>query len=299
MRVPSSTISDTVAMQLQKLFARQTQLQTEIATGQRLTDPSDDPAAISRLLKLGAQKQDLQQFMRNEGRAMQISQSVFGGLSGLKTISDRAGELGVLGGGAIGSDSYKAYAAELNLLIEEAVQGGNTRLGTEYLFGGTKTDAPPFEATRDASGNVTSVNYVGAANGAAMQTSEGTVISPFTNGTVNSQLGDFINHLVALRDALTNEDPAAVQAASGTLHGSEDDLLVAISGVGAVQTRLEADSAQNSARFTGLEKLISQDADADLAQTVVKFQQAQNAYQAALQSGAQVVHLSLLDYLQF
>ncbi|HEX4666443.1 MAG TPA: hypothetical protein VH207_07580 [Chthoniobacterales bacterium] len=299
MRVPSSTISDTVAMQLQKLFARQTELQTEIASGQRITDPSDDPAAISRLLSLGAQKQGLQQFMRNEGRATQISQSVFGGLSTLKTISDRAGELGVLGGGAIGSDSYQAYAAEVNQLIEQAVQGGNTRLGSEYLFGGTKTDAPPFEATRDASGNVTSVSYVGAANGAAMQTSEGTVISPFTDGTVNGQLGDFVNRLVALRDALTNEDPTAVQAAAGALHGSEDDLLVAISGVGAVQTRLEADSAQNSARFTNLEKLISQDADADLAQTVVKFQQAQNAYQAALQSGAQVVHLSLLDYLQF
>ncbi len=299
MRVPSSTVSNTVAMQLQKLFARQTLLQTQIASGQKITDPSDDPAAISRLLSLGAQKQGLQQFMRNEGRATQISQSVFGGLSGLKTISDRAGELGVLGSGAIGSDSYQAYAAEVNQLIEQAVQGGNTRLGSEYLFGGTKTDAPPFEASRDASGNVTSVTYVGAATGAQMQTSEGSLVSPFTDGGTNGQLGDFINNLVALRDALTSEDSTAVQAAAGNLHGSEDDLLVAISGVGATQARLEADSAQNSARFTNLETLISQDADADLAQTVVKFQQAQTAYQAALQSGAQVVHLSLLDYIQF
>jgi flagellar hook-associated protein 3 FlgL len=183
-------------------------------------------------------------------------------------------------------------------MIEEAVQTANTRLGGEYLFGGTKTDTPPFEATRDASGNITSVTYNGAAAGAQIQTSEGTLISPYTNGTTNQQLGDFINNLVALRDALTNQDPAAVQAAADNLHGSEDNLLVAISGVGAIQTRLEADSTQNSARFTDLEKLISQDADADLAQTVVKFQQAQTAYQAALQSGAQVMHLSLLDYLQ-
>ena len=286
-------------MQLQKLFARQTQLQAQIATGQRITDPSDDPAAVSRLLSLGAQKQDLQQFTRNQGRATQISQSVFSSLSSLKTISDRAGEIGVLGSGTIGSDSYKAYAAELNQMIEQAVQGGNTKLGSEYLFGGTKTDAPPFEATRDVDGNITSVAYNGAASGAQMQTSEGSLISPFTDGATNQQLGDFVNNLVALRDALTNEDPAAVQAAATTLHGSEDDLLVAISGVGAIQTRLEADGAQNASRFSDLEKLISQDADADLAQTVVKFQQAQNAYQAALQSGAQVVHLSLLDYLQF
>jgi flagellar hook-associated protein 3 FlgL len=285
-------------MQLQQLFARQTQLQNEVATGQRITDPSDDPAALSRLLSLESQKQGIQQFVRNQGRAMQVSQSVFSSLSGLKTISDRAGELATLGSSETNSDSYSAYAAEVNQLIEEAVQDGNSRLGPDYLFGGTKTDAPPFEATRDASGNITSVTYNGAATSAEIQTSEGTLISPYTNGAVNQQLGDFVNNLVALRDALTNQDATAVQAAASSLHGSEDDLLVAISGVGAVQTRLEADGTQNSARFTDLETLISQDADADLAQTLVKFQQTQNAYQAALQSGAQVMHLSLLDYLQ-
>ncbi len=298
MRVPSSTFSDTVAMQLQKLFARQTELQNQIATGQRVTDPSDDPAAVSRLLSLESQKQGIQQFVRNQGRAMQVSQSVFSSLSGLKTISDRAGELATLGSSETNSDSYSAYAAEVNQLIEEAVQDGNSRLGSDYLFGGTKTDAPPFEVTRDASGNITSVTYNGAATSAQIQTSEGTLISPYTDGTVNQQLGGFVNNLVALRDALTNQDATAVQAAASSLHGSEDDLLVAISGVGAVQTRLEADGTKNSARFTDLGTLISQDADADLAQTLVKFQQTQNAYQAALQSGAQVMHLSLLDYLQ-
>lgn len=287
-------------MQLQRLFARQTILQGQVASGQRVTQLSDDPAAASRILALESQKQGVQQFSRNQGRAMQISQSVFGSLSALKTISDRAGELGVLGGSdAAGSDSFQAYSAEVNQLIEQAIQDGNTRLGADYLFGGTITDAPPFEVTRDASGNATAVTYNGAATAAAMQTSEGGApISPYTDGATNQKLGDFVNNLIALRDALTNEDPTAVQAAASSLHGSEDDLLVAISGVGAVQTRLEADGTQNSARFTDLEKLVSQDADADLAQTLVKFQQTQTAYQAALQSGAQVMQLSLLDYLQ-
>jgi flagellar hook-associated protein 3 FlgL len=298
MRVPSSTFTDTVALQLQKLFARQTTLQSQIATGQRITGPADDPTAMSRVLGLEAEKRDIQQFYRNQGHATQISQAVFSSLSGLKTISDRAGELGVLGADSTNTASYPAYAAELNQMIEEAVQDSNSRSGSDYLFGGTKTDAPPFEATRDSSGNITAVTYKGAATAAQIQTGEGSLISPFTGGEVNQQLGDFVNNLISLRDALTNQDPGAVQTAATTLHGSEDDLLVAISGVGAVQTRLEADGAQNAARFTDLGKLISQDADADLAQTVVKFQQAQTAYQAALQSGAQVMHLSLLDYLQ-
>ena len=299
MRVPSSTFSDTVAAQLQKLFARQTELQNQIVSGQKVTAPSDDPAAMSRILKLAAQKQEMQQFSRNQGRATQISQSVFTSLSGLKTISDRAGELAVLGGSALNAGSSAGYEAELNQMIEQAVQGVNTKIGSEYLFAGTKTDAPPFAATRDATGKITAVAYNGAAQGAQIQTAEGSLISPFTSGTVNQQLGDFINNLVSLRDALTNGDTAAVNTAGNSLHGSEDNLLVAISGVGAIQSGLEADAAQNLTRFNDLNKLISQDADADLAQTVVKFQQAQTAYQAALQSGAQVMHLSLLDYIQF
>jgi len=286
-----------VAMQLQKLFARQTTLQGQIASGQRVTQLSDDPSAASRILGLESQKQEIQQFSRNQSRALTLSQSVFGSLGALKTISDRAGELGVLGSGTGGSDSYQAYSAEVNQLIEQAIQDGNSRLGSDYLFGGTKTDAPPFEVTRDANGNATAVTYNGAATAAEMQTSEGTVISPLTDGATNQNLGTFVNNLIALRDALTNQDPTAVQAAASTLHGSEDDLLVAISGVGAVQTRLEADATANSTRFNDLEKLISQDSDADLAQTLTKYQQTQMAYQAALQSGAQVMQLSLLDYL--
>jgi flagellin-like hook-associated protein FlgL len=47
-----------------------------------------------------------------------------------------------------------------------------------------------------------------------------------------------------------------------------------------------------------LEAGISQEADADLAQTIVQLTQTQTAYQAALQSGGQILSQSLLDYLR-
>src|SRR5205085_1956426 len=107
-----------------------------------------------------------------------------------------------------------------------------------------------------------------------------------------------MNNLVALCDALGSKTAASVQTAHQNLQTSEDNFLVTISGIGAVQTRLEIDSSQNQARFTELQKLASQETDVDLAQTVVKLTQAQTAYQAALQSGAQMLHTSLLDYLK-
>ena len=44
--------------------------------------------------------------------------------------------------------------------------------------------------------------------------------------------------------------------------------------------------------------MISRAADADLVQTLVQLNQAQNSYQAALQSGSKIMQLSLLNYIQ-
>jgi flagellar hook-associated protein 3 FlgL len=297
MRVTSTTISDALSIQLQTLSSQQAQLQNQVTTGQRITDPSDDPAAMARVLSEETQKQQIQQYQSNQGVATQISQATSSSLNSLKTVSDRAGELAVLGTGVNSAQSDQAYATELNQLIEQALQTANTTNGSTHLFAGTKTDTPPFTATRDANGNITAVTYTGSATSAQMQTGEGSLVSPFTSGATNQQIGDFINNLVSLRNGLTNQDTTAVQTAQTGLQTSEDNILNAISGAGAVQSQLEADGTQNTARFASLDQLTSQDANADLSQTVVKLQQTQTAYQAALQSGAQIMQLSLLNYL--
>ena len=47
-----------------------------------------------------------------------------------------------------------------------------------------------------------------------------------------------------------------------------------------------------------LESLVSSEASVDLPTTIVKLNQAQTAYQAALSSAAKVMNLSLLDYIK-
>jgi flagellar hook-associated protein 3 FlgL len=298
MRIPSNTASDTLILQLQRLTTRQSQLQTQVSTGQRITDPSDDPAAMGRVLELQAEQQQLQQFSQNNGRAVEISEASYSAIDELKKISDRAGELSTLGAGVTSPDAYQAYTTELNQLIEQGMQVVNTQFNNEHLFGGTKTDAPPFAAARDANGNITSVSYNGAATAASFRTAEGTQISPFTDGTTNGKFAAFLNNLISLRDALQNGSASGVQATQGALHNSEDDLLTTISGIGATQTRLEADSADSQARFAELQKLTSAETDIDLPQTVVKLTQSQTAYQAALESSAKMMQTSLLDYIR-
>lgn len=298
MRIPNNNFSGTLVSQLQSLTARQTALHNQVATGQRITDPSDDPAAIARVLRLQGEKRGIQQFARNNDRALNVSQSSFSAIEQLKHLSDRAGELAVLGNGTTSPDAFRAYGAETDQMLEQALQTANVKYAGEHLFGGTKSDTAPFTATRDAAGRITAITYVGAASGAEIRISEGAKLSPFTTGAENQKVAGFLNNLASLRDALQSGSGPAVQAVRPALETSENDFLVTMSGIGAKQTRLEADRAQNEARFVELENLTAAETDVDIPSTVVKLTQAQTAYQAALQSGSKILEMSLLDYIR-
>ncbi len=300
MRIPDLNNSDNLLGHLQRLNSRQAGLQNEVSTGQRITRPSDDPAPAARVLEMQAEKQRIQQYSRNADRGLEISQTTYSAVSELKKVSDRAGEIGVLGTGVLLSDpsAAQSYAKELNQLIEHGLQMVNSQYAGEHLFGGVKTDTAPFAATRDAAGQITGVTYAGAATSAEFHIGEGAKISPFNTPASNQELGNFINNLVAMRDALQSGSAGAVQAAQPALRASEDQILGAVGDLASTQTRLEGDQAQNEARFSELEKLTSKETDADLSETIVKLTQTQTAYQAALQVGAQVMRVSLLDYLR-
>jgi flagellar hook-associated protein 3 FlgL len=132
-----------------------------------------------------------------------------------------------------------------------------------------------------------------------METGEGSVVSPYTDGTTNQQIADFINNLVALGSAVSSQSATAIQAAQPALQTSEDNILSAVSGVGAVQSGLEADQSLNQSAFTSLQGLISNDTSTDVATTTVQLTQAQDSYQAALEAGAKIMQTSLLNYLVF
>lgn len=297
MRIPNTPVAQTLVSRLGDLTARQARLHDQATTGQRLTNPNDDPAAMGRVLNIQAEKQQIQQFAKNNARALNISQSSFAAVEQLKKTSDRAGELSVLGTGTSGADAMRAYGTEVEGLLETALQIANTKYTGEHVFGGTKTDTPPFTATRDANGLITGVTYVGAANGPEVRISESGKVSPFTDGTDNQKFADFMNNLVSLRDALNSGSVGNVITSQTGLRASEDDLVVTIADIGAKQTRLEADRSQNEARFAELEKLTGAETDVDISQTIVELTQAQTAYEAALKSGAQALSMSLLDYL--
>lgn len=298
MRIPTQSVSEGITRQLALLSTRQSKLQNQVATGQRIFQPEDDPAGVGRVLTLQSDRRQVQQFARNTDRAQQVAQTSFASLQAVKKISDRAGEVATLGQGAINPASFRAFATEVDQLVEQGFQQLNAKLGNDFIFGGNAVDTAPFTATRDTNGKVTGVTYIGTVDSAAIQISESSTLTPGTTGATNQRLADFLNNLVALRDGLQAGDTAAVTATRTPLDTSENQLIEAMGENGATQLRLEVAKDQLTTRFQDSERLISAESDADLAETIVKLNQTQTAYQAALQSAASIMKLSLLDYLR-
>jgi flagellar hook-associated protein 3 FlgL len=298
MRIANNTLSENIVLQLQRLTSQQAKLQTQVATGQRIFQPEDDPTAVGRVLGLESEQREIAQFTSNATRALEVSEASFAGLKQVKKVSDRATEIGTLGTGAISAESARAYASEVDQLIEQTLQVANTKFRNDYLFAGTAVDTEPYTVTRNPAGQATAVAYAGNAQRTAIPLSENASISPGTTGATNTGLRDFINDLVALRDALAANDGAAVQTAQEGLVEGEDLLVSALAEHGGVQMRIDANRLQLFDRADNIEGLVSAEADVDMPTTIVRLNQSQTAYQAALSSSANIMRISLLDYIK-
>src|SRR5581483_8317941 len=311
MRVASDTFSNNLMFQLNVLQDRQNRLQTQAATGQKITLPEDDPAAMREVLDLQTQSHAVTQYQTNITSLQQVATASYNIIDGLKTISDRAGEIATQADGLASPQQLSAYATEVDNLIKQTVQLANTKNNGNYLLGGTRTDAPPFAVTTDSNGNITAVSYQGNTDVASNEIAPNTIVSAQTLGANSTGAGprglitdsrsgaDFINHLIALRNDLTSGNTAAITATDQmNLAKDEDNILYHVSANGALQSRLETTSSLASQQNLSLNSQISQETGADLAQTLTQLSQAQTAYQAALQSGAKIMGMSLLNFIQ-
>ncbi|MGE3309193.1 MAG: flagellin [Limisphaerales bacterium] len=311
MRVTSNSFPNTLQEQLARLNQRQSRLQNQAATGQLLTLPEDNPSAMRRILDLQNEAGSVAQYRDNVARHQELATATYSGLKSLRSVVDRASEIATLAGGIQPGRDLKLYATEVNSLIEQTLQVANSRNRGDYLFAGTVVDQPAFAAVRDANGQITAVNYQGNTDVPESEVSAQVELSaqvPGANGTGSGARGltsdsrtgaDIFQHLIALRDRLEAGDVAAITDNSlGEFKADEDHLLMHIGANGALQARLETTDTLLKDRSLSIEALVSQDADADLAQTLVRLSEVQTAYQAALQSGGSILNRSLLDYLR-
>lgn len=308
-RVTSGAYADRLISNLGSITARQARYQAQISTGQRVTLPEDDPGAVRRALDLEGERGRVGQFGRNITRLKETATATNTVMRSLSKIATRAGELAVKANGIRSTDDLKAYAAEVTQMIQQAVSSANTNLRGESVMAGTLNDKPAYTLTVGTDGRVQSVTYNGNQDTSSLDIAEGQELSASvvgSNATGSGPAGliedpragaNLFNHLIQLQDQLLAGTAVTAPTTVG-LQADADNLLRHIAANGVVQGRLEAGSATVSDRLQSLEGQISGETDADLAKALVRLNETQVSYQAALQTGGKILTMSLMDYLR-
>ena len=318
MRVSSNNFSTDLRLQLRKLSERQLRLQQQISTGQRITSASDDPKAMRRVLDLRNERSLLTQYQDNISTLRENANVVYSTVNAMKRLSDRASEIATMADGTKGNAALSAYAMEVDQLLEETVRLANTKHRDVYIMSGTKSKDEAYSPTRDVNKKITGATFAGNSSSieidiAPSTSVDGNYSAEGTQGILkNSANGaDFIANLIALRDSLeTAADTSLTQDANraalvtikntviGNLDQDEVNFIDHFSGIGAMLSRLDTSEAITKAQVSAIEPLVSNEVDVDLADALVRLNEIQNAYTAALQSGGTLMQTSLLDYIR-
>lgn len=272
------------------------QTQNEIATGRRVTTPSDDPVAAAQIVGVAAADARASQFKTNRSHAesaLGLQESV---LTGVGAIIQDAQTAVIAAGNATWTDSErKVLATELRGRLSELVGLANTvDTDGQAIFGGYDGARQPFVVSGGE------VRYQGDAGSRAIQVAEGRQIPVTTSGqtvfeairTGNGRFavsapagntGDLLIGASSVSDAslLTGDDyrvdfSVVAGVASYSITNISDSLVVAsglpytagdsidfdgmqfaVSGNPADGDRLEVGPSRNQSLFKTLENLVA------------------------------------------
>mgnify|MGYP001170071985 CR=1 FL=1 len=118
-------------------------LMEKMSTQKNINRPSDDPVSAGKVLNYNSTLTSINQYQTNITNAQTWLSLTDTNLEGIKDIIAQAEGI------AIGAtdDTMDANAAILSSLIDEALSLMNAKQDDSYIFGGSKTDVPPFSLT--------------------------------------------------------------------------------------------------------------------------------------------------------
>ncbi len=313
MRVATDSYTNTMLNEFSLLKSQQNNLQNQVTTGLSVSAPSDNPDAMETTLDDLSSQATQQQYSSNITTALSQANSVYSVLNSLQTLTSQAQTIATeAGSGTASQTDLNSYATQVAGLIQQALQLVNTQDPStkQYLFGGTNSGQQPYTATTDANGNVTAVTYQGNSSVNQTQVSAGVSVAvevPGSNTTgsgayglvTDSRMGaDLFNHLIQLQQDLSSGSTSAITGTdTKNLQNDEDNMTYQVANNGNIQARLNTAASLASTQSTSLTSSISNASGADLVTTMTELNQTQTAYEAALESSASIMQLSILNFL--
>lgn len=301
LRITEGMNLQTMLTNLQNSENRMAVTEAQISSGQQLSQVSDDPATAAQILALQTTMAQNAQFQNNAAAASTWLNETDAALTDVNQVLGRAQELAVeAANDTQGASDRQNIASEINSLIAQTAQDGNTSYDGNYIFAGAQVGGAPFVAT---TGGVT-YNNGDPTSATAQLTRE---IAPGTSIVVNtvghdptSGSGVFdavFSALGGLYQALQNNDTSAIQASIQQLQGAQTTLSQTLANVGGTMAQVNTTQQQLTLQSTYLTQAHSNLADADIAQAATAFSSESTIQQATLAAMGKSFPPTLFNYL--
>jgi flagellar hook-associated protein 3 FlgL len=297
-RIPDTGSSARTTARINMQRSRLSVLEERLASGKRINRPSDDPNGAEMVLNLKTSVKQLQQFQRNAQAVNLKLTSADDALSSYTTTLDRVKTLVSRGLSETSTpQTREAVAVELEAIRNSLMSLANTRSGDEYVFGGTRQNAPPFDPTTAAPAASAAVaQFVQIEPGAAPIAAGVTAETVFADSS-STIFADLTSAIAALRGT---GDPAAdkatLQNTMSRLTVYSDLASVAQAQIGANMNAAESAIDNLSTNLLNFDERITEIEGDDFAETAFGIKQAEQALEATLQVAANG-RRSLFDFL--
>jgi flagellar hook-associated protein 3 FlgL len=293
--------------------------QEKLSSGQNINRASDDPVGLTRILDLSNTLRTDSRFSQNIQDATSEVNTTDKVMDNMVSLIQRAQELTTQAASFSNNQNGRdAIALEIDQIINQMVQLGNTDISGKYIFGGFKTDTPPFSRLNDdisyngtpptsswqrnveiARGIQVGVNINGDdLLGQVQVTTAGPPLPPtFAAGSH----GLFKTLIELKQDLQAGADPNQLTEIRSRLDELTTDLNTVLSKqaiVGSISNRLDLTQGRIEERKTILTTQYSSIQDIDMPATIANLNQQQNMFQASLNMTGRLMQTSLLDFLR-
>lgn len=297
MRVTNYIIRSNAVASIQSNLRRLEEAQSRVTTGLKLRQPSDDPTGAGEVLRAGSSLRALDQYRRNIDFATSRLEAEESVLDQVTNLLARAKELGMSqASGTADHQTRTTTKAEVDGLLDHLMSLSNTKVGDDYLFGGSTPGSAPV--AKDVAGKPTVAPTVAGEHRteiAAGQTLKTTHNAQelFADGQT-----DVFKALWDLSQALGANDQAAIADSIKTIDSAHASVQTLIGDVGAKYNQLQVTHANLDALEINLRTFKSNLEDADLEKAVTELVARQTAFQSAMLATSRVLGMNLAEYLR-
>lgn len=268
----------------------------EIASGQSVNVPSDDPAAAALLVQNADQTAEADQFQRSISSLSGEMQNADSALSSVVTTLQRAISLGVEGAsGTLNSSDRQALAGEVQGIQSQLLSLANLSYQGQFVFAGTATQTAPYVLDSTSSSGV---RYVGNSGVNTVTVGDGVSVQANLPGSElfsgsGSDMFQSIQDLITSLQSGNNVSAAVGEVTSAYQHLNAERVFYgnAVNQLNSQTTFLNTETTQLASQQNSL-------GGADLSKVISDLVNSQTARQAALEAIGQTQQTNLFNYIK-